>query len=175
MLAIDPRYAPAWSGLAENFYHEAGQGLLSEKEGYAQARESATKALAIDPEYAPAHARLGWIAMTADNDLAGAAQHLRRALALDPADLNVIANSALLLASLGRLNEALALEEALVHRDPVNVNALFNLGYYQRMANRLDAAITSFRTVLSVSPGNGGVHAELGIALLLKGDAKGAL
>ncbi|PYL77546.1 MAG: hypothetical protein DMF27_05635, partial [Verrucomicrobia bacterium] len=32
-----------------------------------------------------------------------------------------------------------------------------------------------FRTVLSMSPSNGGAHCQLGIALLLKGDAKGAL
>ena len=56
------------------------------------------KALAIDPDYAPAHARLGWIAMYGDNDLAGAAQHFERALALDPADLDVLRNSATLLA-----------------------------------------------------------------------------
>ncbi len=39
--------------------NEANVGLLSNKEGFAQAREAATKALAIDPDYAPAHARLG--------------------------------------------------------------------------------------------------------------------
>ena len=128
VLAIDPRYAPAWAALAENLYHEADQGLLSTKEGYAQSREAAMKALAIDPDYAPAHARLGWIAMYGDNDLAGAAQHFKRALALDPTDLDVLRNSASLLASLGRLDEALALDEAIVRRDPVNVNALFNLG-----------------------------------------------
>src|SRR5947208_987932 len=174
-LAIDPRYVPAWYGLARNFASETGQGLLPGKEGFAQAREAAVKALAIDPDYAPAHAQLGWIEMYGDNDLAGTAQHLERALALDPADLSVLTTSATLLQSLGRLDEALALEEAAVRRDPVNVTALFNLGYHQRMASRLDAAIASFRTVLSLSPSNGGAHCQLGIALLLKGDAKGAL
>jgi len=43
------------------------------------------------------------------------------------------------------------------------------------MAGRFDAAIVSSRTVLSLSPGRGGVHAELGNALMLKGDAQGAL
>jgi tetratricopeptide (TPR) repeat protein len=175
VLAIDPRYAPAWAGLAANLGNEAGQGLLSNKEGYAQAREAAMKALAIDPEYAPAHAMLGWIAMYGDNDLAGAAQHLHRGLALDPADLVVLRSSAVLLGSLGRLDEDLALDEAVVRRDPVNVNALFNLGIDQRYAGRFDAAIVSFRTVLSLAPGRGGAHAELGNALLLKGDAQGAL
>ena len=122
VLAIDPHYAPAWAALAENFYREADLGLISEKEGYGQAREAATKALAIDPDYAPAHTQLGYIA-EGDNDLADAAQHLERALVLDPADLDVLRVSATLLESLGRLDEALALEEALVRRDPVNVNA----------------------------------------------------
>ena len=175
VLAIDPRYVPAWAGLSRNFGNETSQGLLPNKEGFAQAREAAVKALAIDPDYAPAHARLGWIAMYGDNDLAGAALHLERALAIDPADLRVLTTSATLLQSLGRLDEALALEEAAVRRDPVNVTTLFNLGYHQRMAGRLDAAIASFRTVLSLSPSNGGAHCQLGVALLLKGDAKGAL
>src|SRR5712672_2536923 len=175
VVAIDPRYAPVWYGLARNFGNETGQGLLPGKEGFAQAREAAVRALAIDPDYAPAHAQLGWIAIYGDNDLAGAALHLERALALDPADLRVLTTSVTLLQSLGRLDEALALEEAAVSRDPGNVTTLFNLGYHQRMVGRLDAAISSFRTVLSMSPSNGGAHCQLGIALLLKGDAKGAL
>jgi serine/threonine protein kinase/tetratricopeptide (TPR) repeat protein len=175
VLAIDPRYAPAWDGLARNLANETGQGLLPSKEGFAQAREAAMKALAIDPDYAPAHAHLGWIAMSGDNDLAGAAEHFKHALTLDPTDLTVLGNSALLLESLGRLDEALALEEAVVRRDPVNVTALFSLGYDQRMAGRLDAAITSVRTVLSLAPGRGAAHAQLGSALLLKGDPQGAL
>jgi len=174
-LAIDPRYAPCWTALAENLYHEAGQGLVSNKEGLHQAREAATKAVAIDPDYAPAHARLGWVAMAGDSDLVGAVEHFKRALALDPSDLDVLRSSAVLLQSLGRLDEALALEEAVVRHDPVNLSALFNLGYYQRLAGRLDASIASIRTVLSLAPGRGGAHAQLGNALLLKGDAQGAL
>src|SRR5262249_5896625 len=83
-LEIDPRYAPAWSGLAVNFINKVGMGLLPNQEGFARAREAAEKALAIDPDYALAHTRLGLIAMEGDNDLAGAAQHFQRAMALDP-------------------------------------------------------------------------------------------
>ncbi len=175
VLAIDPNYTPAGSELARNLINEIGQGLLPNKEGFVQAREAANKALAIDPDYAPAHALLGRIAMSGDNDLAGAAQHLKRALALDPADPDVLRGSAALLVSLGRLDEALALEEALVRRDPVNVSALFILGHHQRMARRPDVAISLFRTVLSLAPGRGNGHAQLGNALLMKGDAEGAL
>jgi TolB-like protein/Tfp pilus assembly protein PilF len=175
VLAIDPRYAPAWAALAENFYQEANDGLLSNKEGFAQASEAAMKALAIDPDYAPAHARLAFIAMAGDNDLAGAAQHYKRALALDPSDLDVLRDSAGLLMVLGRLNEAMALNEAVVRRDPVNMNALFDHGWFQLMAGRFDAAIAAYRTVLSLAPGWDNARVALGVALLLKGDAPGAL
>ena len=49
-----------------------------------------TKALALDPEYAPAHARLGWIAIYYDRDLAAAARHIEHALALEPANPDII-------------------------------------------------------------------------------------
>jgi len=87
----------------------------------------------------------------------------------------VLRNAGTFLANLGRLDEALALDEAVVRRDPVNLNVLVNLGYQQRLAGRYDAAIESLRTVLSLSPNRGGAHYGLGMALLLKGDATAAL
>ena len=174
VLEIDPRYAAAWDGLADNYYRKVGEALLPSLEGLAQARDMAAKALEIDPKYAPAHARLGRVAI-ADNDLASAAQHLKRALELDPADFEVQHSSAVLLTSLGRIEEAVQIEEALVRRDPVNVYQLYYLGLHQRNTGQFDAAAASQRTVLSLSPGRGGAHAELGLALLSKGDAEGAL
>jgi TolB-like protein/Flp pilus assembly protein TadD len=175
VLEIDPRYAPGWDQLARNFVSKTGMGLLSTQEGYARAREAAEKALSIDPDYAPPHSRLGLIAMWGDNDPAVAARHFQKALALDPTDLDVLRNAATFLSSLGRLEEALTLNEAVIRHDPVNVTTLYNLGIYQRMAGRYDAAIASFRTVLSLSPDNAVAHFNLGMTLLLKGDATGAL
>src|SRR5262245_38967702 len=48
-LEIDPRYAPAWERLANNFVDKASIGALSNREGYARAREAVEKALRIDP------------------------------------------------------------------------------------------------------------------------------
>jgi tetratricopeptide (TPR) repeat protein len=174
-LEIDARYAPALIELARNFTNKASQGLLPAQEAFVRARQAAEKTLAIDPDYAPAHAILGYIAMLADDDFATAAQYHRRALTLDPADVDVLHNAANFLTSLGRLDQALALDEAVVRRDPVNVTSLRTLGYHERMAGRYDAAIASLRTVLSLSPSQGNAHAQLGRALMLKGDATAAL
>src|SRR5436190_2662141 len=174
-LEIDPQYAPAWTEMAVNFNAQVGMGLMSSQEGNARAREAAEKALAIDPEYAPAHAALGLSAMQSDNDLVGAARHLERALALDPTCVPVLSNSANLLSSLGRLDQALALHEAAVRRDPVSSASLSNLGIAQCATGRYDEAIGSYRAVLRLSPGRGGAHAQLGMVLLQKGDAASAL
>ena len=143
-LTIDPGYVVAWERLAGNFINITGQGLLPSEEGYARAREAAEKALAIDPDYAPAHSALGWIAMS-QNDLAGAARHYERACALDPTDLVVLNSTANFLGKLGRLDEALALMEAIVRRDPLNVTTRANLSSMQVDAGRYDAAIASLR------------------------------
>jgi TolB-like protein len=174
VLEIDPRYAAAWHALGMNFTNEANAGLLPNSDGYARAREADEKALAIDPNYATAYASLGLIAAT-NNDFVSAAKHLERALALDPSDTEVLSNSADFLSNLGRLQEAVALEEAVVRRDPVNVTSLVDLGGYQLFAGQFDAAIASLRTVLSLSPGYGGAHYQICVAMLLKGDAPAAL
>jgi TolB-like protein/lipoprotein NlpI len=174
VLAMDPRYAPAWNDLGFNFVGEGNSGMIPSLEGRARARKAAEKALAIDPDYAPAYARLGWIARE-DDDLAGAAKYYQHALALDPTDPGVLGNSAILLKDLGHPDEALAILKVLVRRNPVDPIWIFDLGLSQRNSGRLDAAIASFHTILSLSPRRGNAHAALGIALLLKGDAPGAL
>ncbi len=174
VLAIDPRYAPAWRELSRNFTNEADAGLLSNSEGYARAREAGEKALAIDPNYASAHSGLGWIAM-ANHDFVSAAKHFERALALDSKDLSVLGNSAAFLQAMGRVEEALAIQQALVRRDPVNVTALYNLGYTQRVMGQGDAAIATYRRVLGLSPGYASAHFQICVALLLKNDARAAL
>jgi tetratricopeptide (TPR) repeat protein len=57
----------------------------------------------------------------------------------------------------------------------VNPLTLFNFGLLQNIAGRRDAAIASFRTVLSLAPGRAGGHSQLGYTLLMKGDAASAL
>jgi serine/threonine protein kinase/tetratricopeptide (TPR) repeat protein len=174
VLEIDPRYAPAWDGLARNSWTKIVLGLLSNEEALRRSGEEAGKALAIDPMYAPAHTRLGIIAMYR-GDLAGAVRHFERALELDPADLSVVANAANLLTSLGRLNESLRIREFVVARDPVNVGNHSNLALSYFSVGRLDEAIASERMSLTLSPGRVGAHSQIGLSLLQKGEPEAAL
>ena len=174
-LEIDPDYAAAWAGLANNYNYQAAFVLRPIDEGIRLAREAANRALAIDPEYAQAYAELGQIAAVYDGDLATAAQHLERALALEPTNPDIIGAAARLVRSLGRLDEAIALREYAVARDPVNPTGHFGLGWTYVENGRPDEAVASFRTLLSLSPGRIGTQESIGTALLYMGEPEAAL
>jgi adenylate cyclase len=174
-LTADPNYAVAWAGLSRDYINLTGYNLLPPDEGYQKATEAANHALAIDPLNVMALSSLGWIAMTHDSDLVAAAKYMKRALELEPNNIGLIRNSANLVKSLGRLDDAIVLLEYGVARDPVNPVGHLNLGQNYVLAGRLDEAITTARTALSLSPGIGGAQYWLGEALLRKGKPEEAL
>jgi TolB-like protein len=174
-LVIDPDYAAAWAGLASGYANQANQGLRPVDEGYAQAREAASQALALDPAYGPAHHSLARIAQHYDRDLVTAARHYERAVALDSADTDSIASAATMAADLGRLDQAIALAEYAVARDPVSPIRNANLGVNYLEAGRLDKAIASLRAALTLSPGFISAQYSIGMALLFKGEPESAL
>ena len=174
-LAIDPSYAAAWDSLASIYINQTDNSLRPVDEGYALARKATTQALALDPSYARAHARLGWIETHYQGDLAAAARHYERALALEPSNTGIIFSAASLAESLGRLELTIALEEYALARDPLDAVAHNNQGDSYLSAGRLDEAIASFRTALTLSPAYIGARYRIGVALLLKGEPESAL
>ena len=133
VLAIDPRYAPAWDGLARNFINEASHGRAVQRGGVRPGARGGREG-ARDRSGLRAGARPPRLYRDVRRQ-----RPRRRRASISSARWRWIRristclrNSAALLETLGRLDEALALEEAVVRRDPVNVTALFNLGYRQR-------------------------------------------
>ena len=108
VLAIDPDYAAAWVGLAENYVFQASSGLRPTSDGYGLARKVAEKALLIDPDNASANAMLGLVSFEFDNDLPAAARHYQQALATDTSNPDILIETSSLLRALGRLDESIA-------------------------------------------------------------------
>ena len=174
-LAIDPDYASAWAGLALGYTRQASFGLLPFDEGYTLARETASQALAVDPAYAPAHRNLASIAQDYDHDFVEAARHYEHAISLEPANTDIISSAATMAASLGRLDRAIAMAEYTAARDPVSPVHNGNLGLFYLFAGRMDEAIATLRTTLTLSPDYIGAQYLIGTALLLKGEPEAAL
>jgi TolB-like protein/cytochrome c-type biogenesis protein CcmH/NrfG len=174
-LSIEPEYTAAWVGLGDNYSAQAGSGFRPIDEGNRLACEAANRALSIDPDYAEAYALLSSIADVYENDLAAPARHLEHALELDPTNTKILYSAAFLASSLGRLDQAIALLEYVVARDPVNPGGHANLGVFYLFAGRLDESIASRRTAQSLSPGRENATMLIGWALLEKGEPEEAL
>ena len=175
VLSIEPEYAAAWDELSVVYLYGASFGLRPFPEAYALARDAIDNALTADPDYAPALASLSFISKSYDNDLVAAAGYLERALQLEPTNIAIIGTAALLYSSLGRFDEATEFNEFTVSRDPVSAAGHSNLGLSYNSAGRWDDAIASFNTALKLSPGYSGTMYKIGIAQLLKGEARTAL
>jgi TolB-like protein/tetratricopeptide (TPR) repeat protein len=173
-LEIDPEYVEAWDGLAVNYILQVDDGLRSPDVALRPAREALDKALAIDANYAPAYADLALISIY-NYDLAAAASHLERALALGPADPAIMGNAAFLTRRLGQMDRAIAISEYQITLDPVNAIDHQDLGHSYRYDGRFNEALAAYRTALSLSPRYIGLRDSIGEVLLQQGDAKGAL
>ena len=173
-LAVAPNYARAWRLLARNYRAQATQGLLPREEGNALAHEALNQALAFDPDLAEAHCLLG-LFVADDGDLVAAAQHIRHGLSLEPNNPSVLEFSALLLTALGRLDEAIAIHEYNVARDPLNRISRNNLSLRYLAVGRVDEVIAIARTMLMLDPGSAGWHFFQGLALLSKDENEAAL
>lgn len=174
-LRIDPTFAPAWNRLSYVYVDLAENALIPRDRGYALARNADEKAILADPRFAASYAGLAWIALSYERDFAKAAQHLQRALEIDAYNTAVISDSAALLKTLGRLEEAIFLEELNIRRDPLTPGRHNNLAASYYYAGRLDEAEHYFRKLLQLSPKYSRGHTRLGVVLLAKYDSVSAL
>jgi adenylate cyclase len=175
VLDIDPDYAPARLGMVASYINQAQAGWRPFDEGYALARELTDKVLAAEPDNAEAHNLLAWIVRIYDGDLAVAARHAERALALDPGNTRIIGSTSQLMLVLGRPAEATAFLEHAASLDPLNPVTKGNLALDYLTGGRLEDAIGMGREALSLSPDMLLSRFVVGMALLLQGDADSAL
>jgi tetratricopeptide (TPR) repeat protein len=118
---------------------------------------------------ADANAAFGWIKATYDWDWAGADASYQRALTLEPGNAMVVRSAGGLVATLGRLDEALALHRRAVGLDPLSAVARMNLGTYAYYAGQFDEAMTAFRKSLELSPAIPVIHHDLARVYLAQG------
>ncbi len=106
-LSRDPNEAVAWLGLADTWNLIAYYGALPPREVFPRQREAAERALRIDPSLASAHASLADLSYQYEHDWSRAETEFRRALELNPNDVQTLQWYSNLLSAAGRHTEAL--------------------------------------------------------------------
>ena len=164
----DPDHAGSRAGLA-NAYALSVSGYYRDRERLDLAIEQATIALGLEPRMAEAHKALG-IAYASKGWLSSAAREYERALELRPDYLAALNNLALVQVTLGRLDQALALQKQLDATDTIRSLYLNNIGRTYRLLVDDASARRSLEDSLRIMPGFSPAASNLAIIDLIEGD-----
>jgi tetratricopeptide (TPR) repeat protein len=164
-IAKDPRYAPAYSGLARCY---SGLPPLSDARPLylvPQIRAAALRAIELDDTIGEAHVTLGYADMYSF-EWEAAREELQKAVELGPGDANAHWAYGSYLSQTGSLEESLAENKIALDLDPVSpdmsqavANSLYYLGRYNE-------AIAQYQKALALDPNFGMARRGLGNAYL---------
>lgn len=140
-LEKDPDYAPAHAGLAVAYTFQSYLGVLPSQETFPKAEEEARKAVALDASLGKAHDALAWVAYVYRWDWTLVEKELRRALELNPNDVDAHHYYSHYLFSMGHAREALAEGEVAAGLDPLSQIQKNHLLWQYAEAKDYDRAI----------------------------------
>jgi TolB-like protein/Tfp pilus assembly protein PilF len=178
-IRLDPRYALAYAklsvatgALASNY---AGITNKERQEATAKARAAAESALRLDLNLVDAHLAKGIVLLSLDADFIGAEGEFRRALELAPQNALASHNLALLLTDLGRLDEAVALDQRAIVLDPLRSTVQISLAVSLTALGRYDEAEAALRNAIALQPQSGATYKSLAIIQILRGNPAAAV
>lgn len=152
-IAQDPRYAPAYAGLADTYSMLSNYGLAVPTETMPKARAAAVRALELDSHLAAAHNALAVIAEDYDYDWRTAAREFQRAIELNPNYATAHQWYADCLAYQGRFAQALTESDRARSLDPLSPIVAADRAVIRHYARQYDRAIQAFQAVQAMDPG----------------------
>ena len=161
-LTRDPGYSVAYASLGACYCGSGFVSYLAPGDAFPQAKAAAAKALELDPTLAEAHATLGWAGWAYDWDWPTAEARFHRAEELSPSDGMARFWHAMMLAALGRFEEALVEIQRAWDLDPLSLAIQTNVGFVLYEARRYQEAVDRLLNVLEMDPGFGLANFHLG-------------
>jgi DNA-binding winged helix-turn-helix (wHTH) protein/TolB-like protein/Flp pilus assembly protein TadD len=154
-IRLSPNYALAYAGLADVYANRANRSSTAEsrEQNYELAKRAALKAIDIDGDLAEAHASLGFIARSSDWDWIESERALKRAIELNPNYPTAHHYYALLLATLGRMDEALSEITVAQRLDPLSLLINADTAEMYVFARRPEQAIEVAKKALEMDHG----------------------
>jgi TolB-like protein/Tfp pilus assembly protein PilF len=139
-LDIDPRFALAWSGMADAYVQLGYASALAPSDAFPKAREAANKAIALDSTIAEPHATLAFVKMYYEWDWKGAEGEFNQALKLNPSYATAHEWYGLFLTAMGRFDEARAQEHRAQELDPLSTAIAGTAGWVLYYSGRTEDA-----------------------------------
>lgn len=170
---LDPQFALAWAGLAQthvwfcNYATEGGQKGFNAH--LAAAREAVERALALEPDLPDALYPKAMIETNFDSNWKGAAETLRKALALAPQDPALLMEAGNLAQARGEISQAFDLFRRGVALDPVNAQARAWMAGILSILGKQEEARTEYAREIELNPSAPNSHAGAGLTYLLEG------
>jgi TolB-like protein/Tfp pilus assembly protein PilF len=170
---LDPKFALAWAGLAQThvwdcmYATEGGQKEFNEH--LAAARDAVERALALEPDLPDALFPKATIETNFDYNWKGAAETLRKALALAPQDPALVMWAGNLAGARGETRQAIDLFRRAVALDPVNAQARAFLATNLSASGRQEEAHAEYAREIELNPSAPNSYAGMGLAYLLEG------
>jgi adenylate cyclase len=170
---LDPQFALAWAGLAQahvwdcNYATEGGQKGFNAQ--LASARESVERALSIEPDLPEALFPRAMIETNFDYNWKGAAETLRKALALAPQDPALLIEAGNLAQARGETAQSLDLFRRAVALDPVNAQARAFLAASLSASGKQEEARAEYAREVELNPSAPFSQAGIGLTYLLDG------
>jgi TolB-like protein/DNA-binding winged helix-turn-helix (wHTH) protein/tetratricopeptide (TPR) repeat protein len=171
-VSLQPDFALAWSALADA--HLLSVGYLMQPIGHEAAQEALDTALALDQDLAQAHASLGLLYTSRDQDWSRAEVAFLRAIELEPSYVTAQQWYSEMLALTGRYEEAVDRARIAVDLDPLS--PLVHAALAQRLsaAKLYREAVSEFQTAEGLGASFVWHLRELSYTLFRLGDEAGA-
>jgi TolB-like protein len=153
-IAADPGYAVAHAWLSTALCDQVDIARTAAEVTALRrgAIEAADRAVALGPDLPVALSARTLVRTKLAWDWDGAMNDVRRALAINPADPPSLRRSAILLASLGRFDDAVTRLHRSIDIDPLLSTSWNWLSYVQTAAGRLDLARTAVNRAIEIAP-----------------------
>ena len=148
----NPKYAPAYAGLANTYTLMSGYSLLPGSEYMAQARAAALRALELNDKLPEAHTALALVVQNYDWDWQTAEKEFKRAIALNPNYATAHHWYAEHLGFRGRFEEAFKESDEAKRLDPLSLIIAADRGVLFYYSRDYDRAIEQLRAVLEMDP-----------------------
>lgn len=160
-IEIDPGYALAFAGLADSYNILASYSALAPREAFPRAKNAATRALELDDKLAEAHTSMAFVKFGYDWDWPGAEREFKQAIQLNPGYSYSHNFYSVLLAALGRFEEAFSQTNSAYELDPLSLPINTNLGWLLYLGRRYEDAILQYQKTIDLDDGFALAHRRL--------------